>query len=40
MQKTRAYDARMMKIQRQGLTSFYMQCTGEEAIACAFQTAL
>ena len=40
MLKTRAYDARMMKIQRQGLTSFYMQCTGEEAIACAFQTTL
>jgi 2-oxoisovalerate dehydrogenase E1 component alpha subunit len=40
MLKTRAYDARMTKIQRQGLTSFYMQCTGEEAIACAFQTAL
>ena len=27
-------------LERQGLTSFYMQCTGEEAIACAFQTAL
>jgi 2-oxoisovalerate dehydrogenase E1 component alpha subunit len=40
MLKTRAYDARMMKMQRQGLTSFYMQCTGEEAIACAFQRAL
>jgi 2-oxoisovalerate dehydrogenase E1 component alpha subunit len=40
MLKTRAYDARMMKLQRQGLTSFYMQSTGEEAIACAFQTAL
>ena len=40
MQKTRAYDARMMKLQRQGLTSFYMQSTGEEAIACGFQTAL
>ena len=40
MQKTRAYDARMMKMQRQGQTSFYMQCTGEEAIACAFQAAI
>ena len=40
MQKTRAYDARMMRLQRQGQTSFYMQCTGEEAIACGFQTAL
>jgi 2-oxoisovalerate dehydrogenase E1 component alpha subunit len=40
MLKTRLYDARMLKMQRQGLTSFYMQCTGEEAIACAFQSAL
>ena len=40
MMKTRAYDARMMQMQRQGLTSFYMQSTGEEAIACAFQSAL
>src|SRR5690242_5346383 len=40
MMKTRAYDARMMMAQRQGKTSFYMQCTGEEAVACAFQTAL
>ncbi|OKO69295.1 thiamine pyrophosphate-dependent dehydrogenase E1 component subunit alpha [Bradyrhizobium sp. AS23.2] len=40
MLKTRAYDARMVRMQRQGLTSFYMQCTGEEAIACAFQAAL
>lgn len=40
MQKTRAYDNRMMRMQRQGQTSFYMQCTGEEAIACAFQAAL
>lgn len=37
MLKTRAYDRRMMRMQRQGQTSFYMQCTGEEAIACAFQ---
>ena len=40
MMKTRAFDARMMMAQRQGKTSFYMQCIGEEAIACAFQTAL
>lgn len=40
MLKTRAYDARMMKMQRQGQTSFYMQCTGEEAIACGFQACL
>jgi 2-oxoisovalerate dehydrogenase E1 component alpha subunit len=40
MMKTRAYDARMMMAQRQGKTSFYMQSTGEEAVACAFQTAL
>ncbi|MGH6891689.1 MAG: thiamine pyrophosphate-dependent enzyme, partial [Dongiaceae bacterium] len=40
MMKTRAYDARMMMAQRQGKTSFYMQSTGEEAIACAFQRAL
>ena len=36
----RAFDARMMIAQRQGKTSFYMQNLGEEAIACAFQTAL
>jgi 2-oxoisovalerate dehydrogenase E1 component alpha subunit len=40
MLKTRAYDQRMLMMQRQGMTSFYMQCLGEEAIACAFQTAL
>ena len=40
MLKTRAYDARMMMAQRQGKTSFYMQCTGEEAIACGFQKEL
>jgi 2-oxoisovalerate dehydrogenase E1 component alpha subunit len=40
MLKTRLYDARMSKMQRQGLTSFYVQCSGEEAIACAFQSAL
>jgi 2-oxoisovalerate dehydrogenase E1 component alpha subunit len=40
MMRVRAFDARMMTAQRQGKTSFYMQCLGEEAIACAFQTAL
>jgi 2-oxoisovalerate dehydrogenase E1 component alpha subunit len=40
MLMTRAYDARMLLAQRQGKTSFYMQCTGEEAVACAFQMAL
>jgi 2-oxoisovalerate dehydrogenase E1 component alpha subunit len=32
---TRAFDDRMYRAQRQGKTSFYMKCTGEEAIACA-----
>ncbi|MCC7271684.1 MAG: 3-methyl-2-oxobutanoate dehydrogenase (2-methylpropanoyl-transferring) subunit alpha [Alphaproteobacteria bacterium] len=40
MMKVRAFDARMLTAQRQGKTSFYMQCLGEEAIACAFQKAL
>jgi 2-oxoisovalerate dehydrogenase E1 component subunit alpha len=40
MLKTRAYDARMTMLQRQRKTSFYMQCTGEEAISCGFQPAL
>jgi 2-oxoisovalerate dehydrogenase E1 component alpha subunit len=40
MLKTRAYDARMTMMQRQRKTSFYMQCTGEEAISCGFQLAL
>src|ERR1700761_5115019 len=31
----RAFDERMYRAQRQGKTSFYMKCTGEEAIACA-----
>jgi 2-oxoisovalerate dehydrogenase E1 component alpha subunit len=38
---TRAYDDRMYRMQRQGKTSFYMKCTGEEAVAvaqaCAFR---
>jgi len=40
MLKVRAFDARMHMAQRQGKTSFYMQCLGEEAIACAFRKAL
>ena len=40
MVKTRAYDTRMTMAQRQGKASFYMQCTGEKAIACGFQMAL
>ncbi|NNN10255.1 MAG: 3-methyl-2-oxobutanoate dehydrogenase (2-methylpropanoyl-transferring) subunit alpha [Acidimicrobiaceae bacterium] len=40
MMLTREYDRRMMLDQRQGKTSFYMQCTGEEAISCAFRMAL
>ena len=32
---TRAFDERMFRGQRQGKTSFYMKCTGEEAIAGA-----
>ena len=33
MMLTRAFDDRMYRAQRQGKTSFYMKCTGEEAIA-------
>jgi 2-oxoisovalerate dehydrogenase E1 component alpha subunit len=33
MVTTRAFDERMLRAQRQGKTSFYMCCTGEEAIA-------
>jgi 2-oxoisovalerate dehydrogenase E1 component alpha subunit len=32
---TRAFDDRMYRAQRQGKTSFYMKCTGEEAVAIA-----
>jgi len=32
---TRTFDDRMHRAHRQGKTSFYMKCTGEEAIACA-----
>jgi 2-oxoisovalerate dehydrogenase E1 component alpha subunit len=40
MALTRAYDTRMFRAQRQGKTSFYMKCTGEEAIAAAQAFAL
>jgi 2-oxoisovalerate dehydrogenase E1 component alpha subunit len=40
MMTLRAFDARMTMAQRQGKTSFYMQHTGEEAVACAFRVAL
>lgn len=39
MLRVRAYDERMMMAQRQGKTSFYVKCTGEEAIACAHRMA-
>jgi 2-oxoisovalerate dehydrogenase E1 component subunit alpha len=37
---TRAYDDRMYRAQRQGKTSFYMKCTGEEAVAIGAAYAL
>ena len=37
---TRAYDERMVRAQRQGKTSFYMKCTGEEAVAVGQALAL
>src|ERR1700740_1817195 len=40
MMLTRAYDDRMFRLQRQGKTSFYMKCTGEEAVAVAQAFAL
>lgn len=40
MMLTRAYDARMVRVQRQGKTSFYMKSTGEEAVAVAAAMAL
>jgi len=40
MALTRAYDDRMYRAQRQGKTSFYMKCTGEEAVAIAAAHAL
>lgn len=36
----RAFDTRMFRAQRQGKTSFYMTCTGEEAIGVAQAMAL
>src|SRR3954454_20129945 len=36
----RIFDDRMYRSQRQGKTSFYMKCTGEEAIAVAAAAAL
>lgn len=40
MMLTRAYDARMVRMQRQGKTSFYMKSMGEEAVAVAAAMAL
>ena len=40
MMLTRAYDNRMYLAQRQGKTSFYMKCTGEEATSIAPAMAL
>lgn len=40
MMLTRAYDERMYRAQRQGKTSFYMKCAGEEAVAVAQAMAL
>jgi len=40
MLRTRAFDARMLIAQRQKKMSFYVQCLGEEAIACAHALAL
>src|SRR5271166_1430493 len=37
---TRIYDDRMFRVQRQGKTSFYMKCTGEEAVAVGQALAL
>lgn len=40
MLKTRIFDERLFMSQRQGKTSIYVQCRGEEAIACAQRMAL
>ncbi len=40
MMLTRAYDSRMVRVQRQGKSSFYMKCTGEEAVAVGAALAL
>jgi len=40
MLHVRAYDDRMFRMQREGKLSFYMKCTGEEAVAVAQAVAL
>lgn len=40
MALTRAFDERMFRAQRQGKTSFYMKCTGEEAVSIGAAYAL
>jgi 2-oxoisovalerate dehydrogenase E1 component alpha subunit len=40
MALVRAFDERMFRGQRQGKTSFYMKCTGEEATSVAASMAL
>lgn len=40
MMTMRLIDQRLLNAQRQGKTSFYLQCTGEEAIGCGFQRQL
>lgn len=40
MALTRAFDARMYRAQRQGKTSFYLKCMGEEAVSVAATHAL
>ena len=40
MLKTRLFDERLFMSQRQGKTSIYVQCKGEEAVACAQRMAL
>ena len=37
MLRMRAIDDRLLRAQRQGKTSFYLQCSGEEAVGCGFQ---
>ncbi|MEZ0496029.1 3-methyl-2-oxobutanoate dehydrogenase (2-methylpropanoyl-transferring) subunit alpha [Sphingomonas sp. IW22] len=40
MALVRAFDERMFRAQRQGKTSFYMKCTGEEAVSVAATMAM
>src|SRR5690606_2235548 len=40
MALVRAFDGRMYRAQRQGKTSFYLKCTGEEATSVAATQAL